>query len=33
MTLMFMATIVLLALWRPSIAPREVSTDPHARCG
>ena len=28
LTLMFMGVIVLLALWRPSIAPREVNTDP-----
>jgi C4-dicarboxylate transporter, DctM subunit len=28
LTLMFMAIIVLLTLWRPSIAPREVNTDP-----
>jgi tripartite ATP-independent transporter DctM subunit len=27
LTVMFMATIVLLAWWRPSIAPREVITD------
>ena len=25
---MFMAVIVLIALWRPSIAPREVNADP-----
>ena len=25
---MFMADIVLIALWRPSIAPREVNADP-----
>ena len=28
LTVMFMATIVLLTWWRPSIAPREVITDP-----
>ncbi|HYI06652.1 MAG TPA: TRAP transporter large permease [Reyranella sp.] len=28
LTLMFMGVIVLIALWRPSIAPREVNTDP-----
>ena len=28
LTLMFMGIIVLLALWRPSIAPREVNSDP-----
>ena len=28
LTVMFMVMIVLLALWRPSIAPREVNTDP-----
>ena len=28
LTLMFMAIIVLLVLWRPAIAPREVTTDP-----
>jgi C4-dicarboxylate transporter DctM subunit len=28
LTVMFMATIILLTWWRPSIAPREVVTDP-----
>lgn len=28
LTVMFMGTIVMLAWWRPSIAPREVNTDP-----
>ena len=28
LTVMFMGTIVLLTLWRPSIAPKEINTDP-----
>jgi tripartite ATP-independent transporter DctM subunit len=28
LTLMFMAVIVMIALWRPSVAPREVTVDP-----
>lgn len=28
LTVMFMAMIIVLALWRPSIAPKEVNTDP-----
>ena len=28
LTVMFMTTIVLITWWRPSIAPREVNTDP-----